>query len=97
MNARLKYITIKVCDMPFAILLYEGITHSEAINQSEVKPLSAGFCVITDSSVKVEAGESVSLNLGPKPGDAQIIEDTLALMGLRPLTESAIRRQYLRA
>lgn len=97
MNARLKYITLRVGGMRLAILLHEAITHSQALNRMEAKPISAGFCQITDAGVTVETEGSVSLNLCPKPGDAQIIEETLMLMGMRPLLPTTMRRQYLRA
>lgn len=95
MKTRLKYVIIEPCGIKLAILLHEAITHSQAVNLSQVKPLSAGFVQISEDAVKVESQGSTSLNIGPRPGDAQIIEDTLALMGLRPLTPRAIARQYL--
>ncbi|HWX18764.1 MAG TPA: hypothetical protein VN578_02550 [Candidatus Binatia bacterium] len=66
-----------------ALFFPEIVQHSEAINLETLKPVSAGFFHRSDDgSIIVEAEGSVSLSLEPRPSDAEVIADTLKILGL---------------
>jgi len=84
-GSRAKYIIIQSIAMELAILFHESISHSDAINRKDRQPLSAGYYWLnTDGSVTTDVLESTSLQLKPRPQDAQIIENTLHLLRLTP-------------
>jgi len=79
----MKYIIVNRQGLPSAILFAEHVNHSDAINQKDIAPISAGFCTLKNGAVTV-TGESNSLNLQSRPEDAAIIRLTLLLTGLIP-------------
>lgn len=77
-----KYIIINQCGLELAIIIPEAITHSQAVNLADVKPVSAGFYYLDAARHVQTHGHSTSLQLQPRPQDAEIIHNTLLLLGL---------------
>lgn len=82
----MKYIIVIRHGMETAILFPEHVNHSDAINKLDCPPISAGFCSVKNGAVTLEDRASESLQLKPRPADAEAIETTLALMGLDSTT-----------
>jgi hypothetical protein len=80
MTARFKYIVTESVGFKTAIIFPEIVPHANAVREG-VKPLSAGFAEIRDGRILAH-GQSTSLNLASKPGDAQILAFTLTAMGI---------------
>jgi hypothetical protein len=82
-GTRAKYVVINTGgNMAIAIPIPEHVNHCDAVNPQTCQPLSAGFYWLDQAGHVHTEGESVSLNLKPHPDDAEIIQDTLYLMGL---------------
>ena len=92
MKGHFKYVIVPAHGANWAILFPECVNHCDAdLTMTEI--VGAGFCVIDGGMVSVN-GFSISLNIDSKPEDAQVIRDTLAIMGLLPLTDDSIARNY---
>ena len=80
----MKYVIVPTELLPMAILIPELVQHADAVNLHKHKPISAGFFTVEHGRVVVDARRaSLSLNLAPKPGDAQVIEITLQANGVK--------------
>ena len=78
-----KYIIVSVLGMDSALLLPPNVTHAQAIDRRALKPISAGYCDLVGDEVKVDLLRgSDSLNVTSRPEDAEIIRDTMIIMGL---------------
>ena len=76
MNGRWKYIIAAGPVGRWAILVPCAVQHSDAVKPGIA--ISAGFCVIENGEVEVEAGSwSDSLQIVSRPEDAKIIRMTL--------------------
>jgi len=81
----LKYIIVApVPGLELAVLFHPSIQHSNLVDKPSTKPISAGFCRITESGVEIDPLlGSTSLNLKPRPEDAALIQTTLKLLHLQ--------------
>ena len=93
-----KYIIVEKLGLEIAIILHAGISHDEAVNPYELTLhgsilKSAGYCCFEEGRVEVCQGmPSTSLHLHPRPQDAEILENTFHLMGLKlKAPESAVQ------
>lgn len=64
------------------VIFPDHVTHSQ-VKIEGVKPVSAGFCLVgTDELVTVLPDESESLQLGPVPGDRELLISVLCNAGV---------------
>lgn len=86
----IKYIIVKKCGLETAIILHASVSHNQAVNPTELAKegaelLSAGF-FLCDPDLGIIVDDSTgssTLNLSPRPDDAEIIERTLFLNGIK--------------
>lgn len=83
----MKYVIVQRLGMELAIIFHEIVTHCSAVNRDDLAKdhatvLSAGMAHVNDEGRIETSGQSTSLGLKPRPQDAEIIEDTLLLLGL---------------
>jgi hypothetical protein len=74
---KFKYIIIKHAEMEVPLVFSRLLQHSEVGVESEIR--SAGFCELNTAGKWVVGGQSVSLDLKPRPQDSVILN---AYMGI---------------
>jgi hypothetical protein len=68
---KIKYLIVKKEGVEVPVLFSEVLLHREVAGQGQV--LAAGFCERTAEGKWRVAGRSLSLNLGTRPEDAEIL------------------------
>jgi hypothetical protein len=88
-----KFVIVKKLGLETAILLHPGTSHDEAVNPERLHGngvvVSAGYFIVrADGEIWVDQDlPSTSLHIGPRAKDAEVIEYTLHLLGLRIATK----------
>jgi hypothetical protein len=68
---RAKYVIVKKGSIEVPMVFSEMLLHAEMA--AKHKPVSAGFCELTENGRWRVAGQSTSLNLNARPQDADIL------------------------
>ncbi len=72
-----KYIIIETWVCPLPYVFSDLVSHDDFAHRIGGKPISAGFCYITEDGQYQTYGKSISLNLESRPEDTNILNKFL--------------------